>query len=506
MQKFVFMLLMCSVTVSAIAICYMAMTPILRKRYSEKWCYYAWLVLVIGLIIPFRPQFNNAPIKVDIPGEMAATTIHVADGTPLIIPAPMENTVLSLVTPSISVWQITTLIWLAGALVYLAYHLMKYYRFEKMAGRWSERITDEMSIGLLQKLKTEIGISKQIRLYKCLSVGSPMLIGMIRPRILLPNATLAQDELRFILKHELIHFKRKDLYYKTLVMIATAIHWFNPVVHLMGKAIDEQCELSCDAETVSSSDADTRQLYSEAIIGVVKYQSKLKTAFSTNFYGGKKGMKNRITSIFNTKKKRTGIILVCAILVLTLGTGAAFASRTISREDSESILVAYISENYSENDARALQNQIRAIPNVDSVTFVSRQQAMDEFMINIEADSEYTDISSFRDRYIVYITNTALIEQTINNLLVIQGIHKVSAKSEIDADTVFSFNENKDANDGTQSPNANDGVEMIVNSIMPNNGIYITLENKTDYEYTSDSDFVLYEYENNSWETQYSQL
>jgi beta-lactamase regulating signal transducer with metallopeptidase domain len=330
MQKFVFMLLMCSVTVSAIAICYMAMTPMLRKRYSEKWCYYAWLVLVIGLIIPFRPQFNNAPIKVDIPGEMAATTIRVADGTPLIIPTPNENAVLSLVTPSISVWQITTLIWLAGALVYLAYHLIKYYRFEKMAGRWSERITDEMSIGLLQKLKTEIGITTQIRLYKCLSVGSPMLIGMIRPRILLPNATLAQDELRFILKHELIHFKRKDLYYKTLVMIATAIHWFNPVVHLMGKAIDEQCELSCDAETVSSADADTRQLYSEAIIGVVKYQSKLKTAFSTNFYGGKKGMKNRITSIFNTKKKRTGIILVCAILVLTLGTGAAFAVGALS--------------------------------------------------------------------------------------------------------------------------------------------------------------------------------
>ena len=224
MQHFVFMLLMCSVTVSVIAICYMAMTPMLTKRYSEKWCYYAWLVLVIGLIIPFRPQLNNAPIKVDITGEMAATTIRVADGTPLIIPAPIENTVLSLVAPSISAWQIVVLIWLAGAIVYLAYHLVKYYRFEKMAGRWSESITDEMSIGLLQELKTEIGISTQIRLYKCLSIGSPMLIGMLRPRILLPNTTLAQDELHFIMKHELIHFKRKDLYYKTLMMIATTIH------------------------------------------------------------------------------------------------------------------------------------------------------------------------------------------------------------------------------------------------------------------------------------------
>ena len=52
-----------------------------------------------------------------------------------------------------------------------------------------------------------------------------------------------------------------------------------------------------------------------------------------------------------------------------------------------------------------------------------------------------------------------------------------------------------------QLANTNGGVEIIVNSIMPNNSIYITLDNKTDYEYTYGSDFALYEYENNSWET-----
>jgi len=130
------------------------------------------------------------------------------------------------------------------------------------------------------------------------------MIGFVNPRILLPKSDIEEDELRFILRHELVHYKRKDLWYKCLVLIATAIHWFNPIVYLMAEAIDILCEMSCDAEVIRSTDADTRQHYSETIIGVVKYQSKMKTALSTNFYGGKKGMKNRIFSIMDTGKKR----------------------------------------------------------------------------------------------------------------------------------------------------------------------------------------------------------
>ena len=155
-----------------------------------------------------------------------------------------------------------------------------------------------------------------------------MMIGFVRPRILLPRTDFAQDELRFILEHELVHYKRKDLYYKGLVLLATAIHWFNPVVYLMARVIGAQCESSCDAQVVGGADADTRQSYSETIIGVVKHQSKLKTALSTNFYGGKMGMKNRIFSIMDTDRKKAGVAVFCAALIFTLGTGALFATNS----------------------------------------------------------------------------------------------------------------------------------------------------------------------------------
>lgn len=324
MQSFLMTLITCSVTMSMLVLFYIAITPLFAKRYSEKACYYAWLIIVIGLIIPFRPQFDNPIIKLDMPIEMTTPIIQAGNIASLDI---SDITIVSSpAVPSTSWQQAAVLVWILGIIAFLAYHIIKHYCFMKMARRWSNVITDEQTLTLFQSLKAEMGIPKKINLYICTSVRSPMMIGLLKPKILLPNYDLTHEELRFILKHELVHFKRKDLTYKYLVLVATAIHWFNPIIHLMAKAISAGCELSCDAEVVLNTDEDTRLHYSETIIGLIRYQSKLKTALSTNFYGSKQGIKNRIASIMETGKKKAGISIICYILIATAGTSFAFAA------------------------------------------------------------------------------------------------------------------------------------------------------------------------------------
>ena len=317
MQNFIITLLICSITMSALALLYMAATPLLAKRYSVSGRYYAWLIFVIGLIIPFRPRLGNPIVRVDLPGNTALPVLRLGNAAPVMVPS---NDALPSAVPNIQWWQIVAGVWLAGMFLFLAYHLVKHYRFLKLAARWGEDIADKQTLALLENLKAQMGISRKIGLQSCGSVGSPMLIGFIHPKIILPNKDFALDELRFILKHELVHFKRKDLWYKSLVLIAAAIHWFNPLIYLIVKAIDIQCELSCDAEVVRNMGADIRLSYSETIIGVVRYKSSIATAFSTNFYGGKKGMKSRIFSIMDTGKKKTGLVILCVALMLTVGT------------------------------------------------------------------------------------------------------------------------------------------------------------------------------------------
>ena len=333
MQDFMITLLICSATMSMLAVMYMATTPLLSKRYSEKGRYYAWLIIIIGLIIPFRPQWDNAIVNVELPTQTAVTAEQFDGGTlpfanNVAIFMPIEDVIIPNASLVTSWWQIGFTLWLTGMILFFTFQVIRHYRFMKMIKRWSENITDRQILATFENLKSEMSITKPIPIYLCSCVGSPMLVGIINPKILLPTAELAKDELQLILKHELVHYKRKDLLYKFLVLVATAIHWFNPIMYLSVRVINILCETSCDTEVINGTDSNTRQMYSEAIVGVVKYQSKLKTALSTNFYGGRKGMKNRISSIMNTSKKRKGVVLLCVLFVMTVSAGFVFASNS----------------------------------------------------------------------------------------------------------------------------------------------------------------------------------
>ena len=329
---------------SVLAMLYMALTPCLAKSYSEKGRYYAWMIIVIGLIIPFRPRWASAIFTVDVgtadaSSDFVNTAMQTWSGSITTIPTFVAdaNTTPIAATFNITLWHGITAAWLIGMAAFVAYQFIRHYRFVKTARRWRESVTDEQTLSVFHELKMEMGIKRHIGLHISPCAGSPMMIGFIKPQILLPTNELAEDELRFILKHELVHYKRNDLLYKSLVLIATAIHWFNPAVYLMARVVNILCETSCDAEVVRNANQDTRLEYSETIIGVVKYRSKAKlsTAFSTNFYGGKKGMKNRISSIMDMSKKRAGAFILCSVLMLTLGTGAvvtANANSPASRE------------------------------------------------------------------------------------------------------------------------------------------------------------------------------
>lgn len=318
-------LLICSITMSVIALIYMLVTPLLEKRYSAKCRYYAWLVIIIGLIIPFRPQFISHVIQVEIPTERIVLFVTSTIST---VESNDTNFIAQPTSTHFSWWSweyVKSAVWFIGMTGFLAYHVIKHYRFMKTVSRWSDKITDEQILSTLQDTQQDMGIHEPIEIHSCPCIGSPMLIGFTNPRILLPDVDLKPSELTFVLKHELTHYKRKDLLYKYLILTAVAMHWFNPIVYVMAKAINSECEASCDADVIKSMDENTRYNYIKTIIGMIKYQTESRTALSTNFYGGKKDMKKRIYSIMDMSKKRIGIAIPCALLALTVGVSAAFA-------------------------------------------------------------------------------------------------------------------------------------------------------------------------------------
>jgi beta-lactamase regulating signal transducer with metallopeptidase domain len=389
---------------SALALIYMAVTPLFAKRYSEKGRYYVWLIIIIGLIIPFRPQLSNAIVKMDMPSDVTTPIVQIGNGTPMVI--PIYNAASSSIIFNIVWWQIATAIWLSGVFVFLAYQLLKHYCFVKMTERWANNITDKKTLALFRIIKTDIRVNKWIELYICSSISSPLMIGLIKPRIFIPEKELSQDELSFILKHELIHYKRKDLLYKYLVLAATAIHWFNPVVYLIGKVIAVLCEMSCDTEVVKNTDDETRRHYSVTIINAAKFKSRKITALSTNFYGGKKGMKKRISSIMNTRKKKAGLVVFCLALVITVGTCFVFAANTNIVGLPEN--VGIVQEERDFNDIPVYQEE----PGILNETPVSNDTRVDQE----ELQSPYVIATSLEEvRDIISMQNGSI---PVTNVLV----------------------------------------------------------------------------------------
>jgi len=328
-QLFLTALLRCSIAMSVISLVYITAMPLLSKRYSAKWLYYTWLVIVIGWVFPFRPHLDTHLFPFQIPNIQVIEAQYIDVSEPLTI---ITNGTGG--ASAIPQWWVIISIWIIGMVGMIAYNVWRHGRFLKMVNRWSEDITNQWTLDVLDKLRTEMKIGMHVGLKICPGITSPMMIGFFSPVILLPSIKIASDELIFILRHELVHLKRNDLWYKALVLLATAVHWFNPVVHIMAKAIAVQCEISCDELLLQETSIERRKQYGETIIGVVRNGAKLQTALSTDFYRVGKGIKTRIFYIMDTTKKKAGITILSVALMAIIGSGTTFASSPAKIENA----------------------------------------------------------------------------------------------------------------------------------------------------------------------------
>nr|WP_319489714.1 M56 family metallopeptidase [uncultured Caproiciproducens sp.] len=176
---------------------------------------------------------------------------------------------------------------------------------------------DDNILRTLNRIKDDLSIRKYVPIKVCACIKTPMMVGLLHPVVLLPQVSFSQDEL--------VHTKRKDLWYKVLMMATLAIHWFNPVIHLAVRSVLNLCEISCDEEVLRGIGAKGRARYGESVIATVRNSSAYKTALSTNFYSGANGMKKRIYALMDMANKRFSPVLFLAVLVVTMCGTIAFA-------------------------------------------------------------------------------------------------------------------------------------------------------------------------------------
>ena len=235
--------LVLSVAGSLLAGILLALKKWTGKQFSPTWQYVLWVGVLLVMVVPVSVKVPALVQPMQEKQTIQTASPTAAEQTVTEQPAPVDTTEAPVgeilpfteetALPSIPWWDVLAVIWVLGALGSLGYRLTGYFRFVRHICRTGEPMELD-------------GVPKRLRVCKTSAAVSPMVMGMIRPVLILPETALTESRLPYVLRHELVHYRRGDIIWRWLAVLATSIHWFNPMVYVAAAQMQEACEISCD--------------------------------------------------------------------------------------------------------------------------------------------------------------------------------------------------------------------------------------------------------------------
>lgn len=353
MEAFLLNLLKTSLLGSLAILAMLVLKPLWRERYRAKTRCWLWLALAVFLLLPVDFSVKNAPVQAAPPKDytlFVGTDKTAIQSTDNLFgdmaeksgqsPAQVRDTIIQrpVTNPEQKTTRyipVTTILfygYLAGAAAFLLYQGVSYTLFRRTVRRWKRDVARADYAAMLSDTARDLGVSAP-EMIVCEAISTPAVTGLLRPRLLLPHERYDVQELRYILRHELCHLKRRDMLLKLVLLAANAMHWFNPVVYLMLRQADEDIELACDSAATDGLELPERAAYSRTLLAAV--QSSVRALPATTCFGGTvERLKRRITNVLGAQKKRgLGVVALVLALTLTAGCAVSWGERAQKNDD-----------------------------------------------------------------------------------------------------------------------------------------------------------------------------
>lgn len=212
-------------------------------------------------------------------------------------------------------------VWLVGVLCAAPFLILRQRRFVRQLRRTALPVENGDTLALLSSLCAELRLSPVPALHTSERVRSPLGIGLFWPTLYLPEIDLEHQELELILRHELTHFKRRDLWFKWTSLAVLALHWFDPVAWAFVRECGLLCETACDEAVTKNLDREGRQHYGSAILDVLYRAAAPEDGVCSSFCDRPSGLELRLKRILQRRHRRAGQI-ICTLLVVLLLVGA----------------------------------------------------------------------------------------------------------------------------------------------------------------------------------------
>lgn len=348
--------LLLSLCGTALAVLLAVLRRLLKNRLPHGLFYYLWLLVLLRLLVPVALPVPGLELTLPEPRSAEAVTPPVSvqaapDGMvgqpipfdPSYVQTVPADTVITGNGLELSFQQEKTLwyrsvwtflcenflhIWLAGAAIHFLWFAVSYFRFCRSLKQ------DCLPLWEHEQALLE-GLRGKWRVEACRSplAQTPMLVGLIRPRIILPETAITTLQLECILRHELTHLRRRDLLYKWFTVAVTSFHWFNPLMPWLSREIARCCELSCDEAVIGSMNEDWKRTYGETLLALAAVHALPRTVPATTLCEEKAQLKERLVGIMKHKKVTAAILLLsCLLALLVAGCAAVLGPNAARRE------------------------------------------------------------------------------------------------------------------------------------------------------------------------------
>ncbi|MCH3965193.1 MAG: M56 family metallopeptidase [Clostridium sp.] len=294
-------------------------------KYSHKFNYFLAVMVIIRMVLVVN-------IKLDININSFANENYTA----------YHRVLYNLTQPHLSnidiidYTYITMLIWIIGAIGILLYYIYFQGEFYLKVRNNMTFVKDTRIAKILDNEKINLNISKNIKVKIVKGISSPAIIGILNSTIILPAQKFSNNELKWIFRHELFHFKRKDNIIKLLMILSMSLHWFNPLMYIFRKFFNEQCELSCDEAVVIGAKTEDIKEYALLLVKSVRYRNNLKLSTISSQLTDKKVniTKRRIENMLSLKPRKKGMAVIAISLAIV---GSSLFALNINKVSATSL-------------------------------------------------------------------------------------------------------------------------------------------------------------------------
>lgn len=321
-----------TLSVTLVGLLLLVIKQLLQDKLTPRWQYAVWTVLAARILLPVQAGSTYALLPLPLWVETVKTAVerHLTSaytdlyaGVRISLPLPWVTGAPASVTD----WLF--LAYCAGVAVVLIRYLVAYRRLRRLLRRGNP--APEAVIDQVARVGETYGLAP-CRVVVIPGLPSPMVCGLVHPVLALPAGKTIDDP---VILHELLHIKHRDAWQNLFWCLCRALHWCNPVVHLLLNRVGNDLESLCDQRVLEKLAGEARRSYGLSLLAMANDQYP-RAPGTTSISNGGKNIARRIEAIARFKAYPRGMALasVCVTVVLLGSCLLGTAKPSLDRLDS----------------------------------------------------------------------------------------------------------------------------------------------------------------------------